>query len=122
MKKLTPKESFTNKCAWCDAPLPANSSGFICSAKLQQRPDLRAHEGTFGWIVPRLVFRNIQAFITTKDSPARAHGFDLVMVCCSQKCALELQEGLKEGFDLHDTVKNVVIGSGGPQISEDGKN
>ena len=118
MKRKLLIESCKNTCAWCGAFISAETILFPCFGRLKAELPVR---GIFAWAVPKAAAKPVLTFITASDSEAKANGYDLGMLCCSEDCRAKVIEAIGSGFDLHDIDEHTVIGFGDPNLPDNKK-
>ena len=88
-------------CAWCGAAIPEFAEVYAVGAKLKGGIEFRAGNGDAAFFMPVTVAgRLVPAIVTGQGSDARAHGDDLMFMTCSEACASDLRDALREEKEL----------------------
>jgi hypothetical protein len=95
------KERLLRTCAWCTAEIPAEAEVFGFGAKASEGVDLSDKEGEFVSLDLPLAGKTVFALVPTASSQARAEGYDLVFLACSQECAEALKDALEFEKDVY---------------------
>jgi hypothetical protein len=95
------RERLLRTCAWCNVEIPQDAEVFGFGAKASEGVDLRDKEGEFVSLELPLAGKTVFALISTAGSQARAQGYDLVFLTCSQDCAESLKDALEFEKDVY---------------------
>ena len=92
-------QEMRNDCSWCGKDT-SNKPVFTLSAKFNEKG--KALEKKDGYIkeLPLLSNGNVWVIITGKNSPAKKQGNDMLFMCCSRRCGLEVREALESEKDF----------------------
>lgn len=95
-------EKLLHTCAWCLQPISPGSETYGFGAKARRGIDLSDKEGQFVSLKLAIPNKIVVALVPTSTSSAKAEGYDLVFVTCSESCAEELKEALDLEKDVFD--------------------
>jgi hypothetical protein len=95
------RERLMRTCAWCNAAIPPDAEVFGFGAKSSEGVDLSDKEGEFVSLELPLAGKTVFALVPTASSQARAQGYDLVFLACSQECAEALKDALEFEKDVY---------------------
>lgn len=95
-------EKLLHTCAWCLQPILPGSETFGFGAKARPGIDLADKEGQFVSLKLAIPNRIVVALVPTSTSTAKAEGYDLVFITCSESCAEDLKEALDLERDVFD--------------------
>ena len=91
-----------NICAWCRNGIKSDEERFTFGVKT--KIDVTPFDDPTQPLIMTLSDgRQIEAIITTLDSPARREGYQLLIVCCSDACIESAQQALQEAIDIDTT-------------------
>lgn len=96
------RDQLLHTCAWCTRTIERDTEAYGFGAKARPGVDLSDKEGEFVTMTLVLSKKTVIALVPSQDSAARAEGFDLVFMTCSQNCAEELKEALEFERDVFD--------------------
>jgi hypothetical protein len=94
------KKRLLRTCAWCTRIISPDEDLYAFGAKARSDLDLTEKEGEFVTLQLALHEKMVPALVTSKSSPARAEGYDLIFVTCSEACA----QGLKDALEFEKDV------------------
>jgi hypothetical protein len=95
-------EKLLHICAWCLQPISPGSETFGFGAKARRGIDLADKEGQFVSLKLAIPNRIVVALVPTSTSTAKAEGYDLVFITCSESCAEDLKDALDLERDVFD--------------------
>lgn len=95
------RERLLRTCAWCNETIPPDAERFGFGAKASARIDLSDKEGEFVSLELALAGKTVCALVPTSGSQAKAQGYDLVFLACSQECAEALKDALEFEKDVY---------------------
>jgi hypothetical protein len=96
------RERLMHTCAWCTRIIAPDEEAYGFGARAQVGIDLDDKEGEFVTLNLALQDKTVVALVTTADSTARAEGYDLMFITCSEECANELKDALELEIDVFD--------------------
>lgn len=91
-------QELLSRCAWCQGPLDVP---FAQCVKVKDRSKIPA-EGLVLFPITDAPHCLVPAIVCTEDSPAKAEGWDCVFALCSEACATNLRNALRQEADLQD--------------------
>jgi hypothetical protein len=95
-------ERLLHTCAWCTETIPDEEEVFGFGAKASPEVDLTDKEGEFVSLELAIPGKTVFALVPSTSSRARADGFDLVFLTCSQVCAEALKDALEFEKDVYE--------------------
>ena len=98
----TIRDKLLHTCAWCTQTIKGDTGVYGFGAKARPGVDLSDKEGQFVTMTLALSKKTIIALVPTHFSTAKAEGYDLVFMTCSQECAQELKEALEFERDVFE--------------------
>jgi hypothetical protein len=99
-KTSTPHSQLLRTCSWCTERIAPGAEIFGFGAKVGPTIDLTGKEGQFVALTLALAHKTVVALVPAPDSQARADGYDLIFITCSEDCAMELKEALELERDV----------------------
>ena len=90
-------------CCWCGKDT-SNKPVVTLSAKFNEKGKTLEKKDGYIKELPLLSNENVWVIIVGDDSPAKKQGSDMLFMCCSRKCALELREALESEKDFLDSI------------------
>lgn len=96
------KRRLLRTCAWCTRIISQDEDLYAFGAKARPGIDLTGKEGEFVTLQLALQDKIVPALVTSESSPARAQGYDLVFVACSEACAQDLKNALEFEKDVFE--------------------
>ncbi len=100
-RRVSWKEA-TSVCAWCGKHIPEDSEVFTLGAKARPGVDLERKGNVIELALGAT--KKAHAIIPTRDSQAKAAGWDLLFVICSDECARSLKETLQKQIDAVESI------------------
>lgn len=94
-------ERLLRTCAWCNETIPPEAEIFGFGAKASPGVDLTDKEGEFVSLELAIPGKIVFALVPSASSRARADGFDLMFLTCSQECAETLKDALEFEKDVY---------------------
>lgn len=98
MVKLPPE----NTCAWCSEFVDDEVEIHAIGAKFSHGVDMKEHEGKIIYLGLKDIDKKVPAILSTSESEAKKHGYDLMLLTCSQSCFKKLKRLLDKEDDLLD--------------------
>lgn len=95
-------ERLFRTCAWCIQEIPEDEDVYGFGAKASRNINLSDKEGEFVSLQLALHEKTIFALVSSSASTARAEGYDLVFITCSEDCAHSLKDTLELERDVFD--------------------
>ena len=96
------RDKLLHTCAWCTRDIRRDREIYGFGAKARPDIDLSDKEGQFVTMTLALAKKTVIALVPAQVSSAKAEGYDLVFITCSQECAQELKEALEFERDVFE--------------------
>ena len=100
-------EDVLSKCAWCGIEIDEEAEVYGLGAVFCQDVDLSEFESQV--IEVKVITENkiVPMIIAAKGSDAKKAGTDAMFMTCSERCANEMRETLREEKSLRDFLKSI---------------
>ncbi len=89
------QETLLHMCGWCNRRFSDDDDIFGFGAIANPELELRDREGDFVTLILSLTKKTIVALVAPEESPAKAAGYDLLFLTCSEECALHLKDAIE---------------------------
>lgn len=99
-------EACKSSCSWCGLDIPEEKEIFAVGATLRGAIEFTTNqEGTSFFMPVAIGGKVVPAVVTAADSEARQQGNDLMFMTCSEACAEQLRDALREEKELIDRAE-----------------
>jgi hypothetical protein len=98
------QERFLSSCCACGKAIGPDQEVFAASARVRPGVDLSKQQGQVIRLELLLPGRVVLAAVAGKDSQARQDGKDLLFMCCSARCAADMNAVLQDEIDIGDQL------------------
>ena len=108
-KRRVSWEDAVSVCAWCGKHIPKDSELFALGARARPGVDLEREGNVLEVVLDAR--RKAHAIIPSRDSEARAEGWDLLFVVCSEECARSLKEAVQKQIEIVESTSDLSGGT-----------
>jgi hypothetical protein len=101
-----------NRCSWCGSEIDEDQPVYGLGGKKRTEVDLSEYEGSAIRIALATCSRDVICIVPSGDSPARADGYDLLFMTCSDECAAEMKSVMEEEASLGEALFSKLVPMG----------
>jgi uncharacterized protein (DUF1778 family) len=99
-------EACKSTCSWCGLDIPEEKEVFAVGATLRGAIEFTSDQSSMSFFMPVAIGgKVVPAVVTASDSEARQQGNDLMFMTCSEACAEQLRDALREEKELIDRAE-----------------
>ena len=100
-------EDALSRCAWCGMGIDEEAEVYGLGAKFYRDVDLSEYESQVIELKILTEDKIVPMMIAAKGSDAKKAGNDAMFMTCSDECANEMRETLREETSIGDILKNI---------------
>ena len=100
-------EDVLTRCAWCGKDIDEEAEVYGLGAALCREVDLSEYESQVIELKILTGDRIVPMIITARASDAKKAGYDAMFMTCSNECANEMREILREEKSVGDILKSI---------------